>query len=73
MVCDMGRYEIPKKKFSVTFSRTINYELDIEANSKEEAERIAHDMAEEMSKDELESHAQKGYLENYEAEETEEN
>lgn len=72
MVCDMGRYEIPKKKFSVTCSRTINYEWVVEANSKEEAERIARDMTESMSKDELESHGQKGYLENYEAEETEE-
>lgn len=72
MVCDMGKYEIPKKKFSVTCSRTINYELSVEAHSAEEAERIARDMAEGMPKDELESHGQKGYLENYEAEETEE-
>lgn len=72
-VCSMGRYEEPQKRFTVTCSRTINYELSVEAHSAEEAECIARDMTQGMSKDELESHGQKGYLENYEAEETEEN
>ena len=71
MVCDMGRYEIPKKKFSVTCSRTTNYEFFVEADSAEEAERMAHDATESMTQEELESHAKQGCFEKYETEEAE--
>ena len=54
--------------FYVTCSRTINYGLEIEANSEDDAvEKIRN-----MTPEELEEHSDPGYLEDFEVENIEE-
>lgn len=52
-----------KKKFICYFSKTDNYALEIEADNRNEAEKLAWDCITTMSKEELNEIADKGYVE----------
>lgn len=52
-----------KKKFMCYFSKTDNYALEIEADNRDETEKLAWDCITTMSKEELNEIADKGYVE----------
>ena len=52
-----------KKKFICYFSKTDNYALEIEADNRDEAEKIGWERISTMSKEELNEIADKGYVE----------
>ena len=56
-------------KYLVYFSRTVNYCLEVEAESKDDAVKKARKQAIVMDGDELEENADYGYFEDFFAEE----
>ncbi len=58
------------KKFKVTLSRTLNWEVEVTADSKEEAKELIDKMVE--SGEIADNNAQAGYIETHDIEETDE-
>ena len=57
------------KKYEVTFSRTINYSMEVEAESEYDAIDKAKEKVEDMTPEEIEDLGDEGYLEFFDADE----